>query len=69
MTFGGTPELNKATKRLDASLEPNQVLTIESYFAEEGSPLAVKLERMVVIRDGLPEVLDSEVPLDDWRVC
>ena len=68
MTFGGSPEINKATKRLDASLEPNQVLTIESYFGEEGSPLAVKLERMVVVCDGAPEVLDHDIPLDNWRV-
>lgn len=68
MTFGGHPEINKATRRLDTSLEPNQVLTIESYFGEEGSPLAVKLERMVVVRDGVPEVLDYNVPLDNWRV-
>jgi Xaa-Pro aminopeptidase len=68
MTFGGSPEINRATKRLDTSLEPNQVLTIESYFGEVGSPLAVKLERMVVVRDGVPEVLDYDVPLDSWRV-
>lgn len=68
MTFGGSPEINKATKRLDTSLESNQVLTVESYFGEQGSPLAVKLERMVVVRDGVPEVLDYDMPLDNWRV-
>jgi Xaa-Pro dipeptidase len=68
MSFGGSPEINRATKRLDTSLEPNQVLTIESYFGEEGSPTAVKLERMVVVRDGAPEVLDNDVSLDNWRV-
>jgi Xaa-Pro aminopeptidase len=68
MTFGGRPEINIATTRLDTRLESNQVLTIESYFGEEGSPLAVKLERMVVVCDGPPEILDGRVSLEDWRV-
>jgi len=41
------------------------VLTVESYFGEKGSPLAVKLERMVVVRDGEPEVLDLTIALDE----
>lgn len=68
MVWAGHPEINKTSKRLETVLEPNHVLTVESYFAEKGSPLAVKLERMVVIQDGDPEVLDAAIRLDDWLI-
>jgi Xaa-Pro aminopeptidase len=69
ITWAGHPEVNKRRSRLDTLLQPNHVLTVESYFAEPGSPLGVKLERMVVLRDGPPEVLDAGVPLDDWLLA
>ena len=39
MTFGESPEINMATTRLGTRLEPNQVLTVESYFGEQGNSL------------------------------
>ena len=67
--WAGYPEVNKTQRLAKGVLEPNHVLAVESYFGEQGSSLGVKLERMVVIRDGEPEVLDSEVSLDDWLLC
>jgi Xaa-Pro aminopeptidase len=68
MVWAGIPEVNKIKRRAEVILQPNNVLTVESYFAETGSLLGAKLERMVVVREGEPEVLDSEIPLDDWLI-
>ncbi len=65
MVWAGYPEVNKSRRRANDVLEPNHVLTVESYFGEKGSPIAVKLERMVVVRDGEPEVLDLAIALDE----
>ena len=46
-------------------LAPNQLLAIECHFGEPGSALAVKLEEMIVVRDGPLEVLTIGVPFDD----
>ena len=65
MTPNGYPQVDKERGSLDDHLMANQVLAIESYFGEEGSPLAVKLEHQIVVRDGAPEILDAGVPVED----
>lgn len=64
LTPSGYPMVKKGKEPDDDTLQPNQVFAIECYFGERGSPLAVKLEHLIVIRDGHPEVLDAGVPFD-----
>lgn len=65
MTPAGYPSLDRDRPAPDAVLKPNQVFAVESYFGEEGSPIAVKLEDQVLVRDGEPEVLGASIPFDD----
>jgi Xaa-Pro aminopeptidase len=65
MSYAESPAVGPQTTRLDTPLRANQVLSVESYFGEVGSPLAVKLEEMVLVRDGPPEILSSGVPYDE----
>ena len=58
------PHVNPRRDAIDDVLKPNQVLAIECYFAEEGSPLCVKLEEQIIVRDGPPEVLGPNIPFD-----
>jgi Xaa-Pro aminopeptidase len=68
VTWASLPEINKGKGRDATQLEPNHVLTVESYFGEKGGPFAVKLERMLIVGEGEPEVLDAGLSLDDWMV-
>ncbi|HEY3115844.1 MAG TPA: M24 family metallopeptidase [Chloroflexota bacterium] len=65
MSYAESPRVDRKMTKLDVPLKPNQIVSIESYFGEEGSPLAVKLEEMVLVRDGAPEVLGAGIPYDD----
>jgi Xaa-Pro aminopeptidase len=65
MSHSGYPEVNMRKPPLDDSLVENQVLSVECYFGEIGSPLAVKLEEDIVVRDGPPEVLGANMPFDE----
>lgn len=65
MSHSGYPEVNKRAGPVDDTLRENQVLSIECYFGEEGSALAVKLEEQVVVRDGPPEVIGPDTPFDE----
>jgi Xaa-Pro aminopeptidase len=60
----GYPHMDPRKAPIDDVLYPNQVLAVESYFAEEGSPLAVKLEDQIVVRDGAPEIIGAGMPHD-----
>jgi hypothetical protein len=60
----GYPHLDPRKAPIDDVLYPNQVLAVESYFGAEGSPLAVKLEDQIVVRDGAPEIIGQEMPHD-----
>jgi len=60
----GYPHMNPREKPIADTLKHNQVLAIEVYFGEEGSPLAVKMEQTILVRDGDPELL-GPVPLDE----
>lgn len=64
MSHSGYPEVNKRKGPVDDTLKENQLLSIECYFGEEGSPLAVKLEEQIVVRAGPPEVL-GQMPFDE----
>ena len=65
MGSSGYPHIEPQNRDSDSVLAPNQLLAIECHFGEPGSALAVKLEDMIVVRDGPPEVLTSGVPFDD----
>lgn len=65
MSYAEAPRVARKTTQLDIPLRPNQVGAVESYFGEEGNPLAVKLEEMVLVRDGPPEVIGTSVPYDE----
>jgi len=61
----GYPHIEKRKTPPDDTLKPNQVIAVECYLAEEGSPQAVKLEEMVLVRDGKPEPLAPDMPHDE----
>ena len=61
----GFPHINPSRRGADEALKPNQMLAIECYFGEVGSPLAVKLEEVICVRDGPPEVMSCNVPFDE----
>jgi Xaa-Pro aminopeptidase len=61
----GYPHLDPKKPPIDDLLFANQVLAVESYFGEEGSGVAVKLEEQIVVRDGAPEILGGDMPYDD----
>lgn len=65
MSYAESPRVDHKTSKLDAVLRPNQVLSVESYFGEEGSPLAVKLEQQILVQEDGPEVLGSGIPFDE----
>ena len=61
----GYPQIDPGSHDAKSVLVTNQILAIECHFGEPGSALAVKLEEMIVVRDGPPEVLTIGVPFDD----
>src|SRR5207247_9450184 len=63
MTPQGNPALDMKEPRDDDALEENQVLAIDCYFGEVGSPRAVKLEQMIRVTAGEPEIL-GKLPID-----
>jgi len=65
MSHSGYPEVNKRKPPLDDTLVENQVLAVECYFGEVGSPLAVKLEEQIIVRKGPPEVIGPDIPFDE----
>jgi Xaa-Pro aminopeptidase len=64
MVPSGYPTVAKWKRPLNDTLKANQVLAIETYFAAEDASPAVKLEQMVLVREGPPEVLDASAPFD-----
>lgn len=61
----GEPRLDPRKPCANVVLEPNQVLAVECYFGEEGSPLAVKLEDYIIVQNGPPELLGPDMPFDE----
>jgi len=64
MGSSGYPHMDPKDDPIDDVIQLNQVLAVECYFGEEGSPVAVKLEEQIVVRDGAPEVLGG-MPFDE----
>jgi Xaa-Pro aminopeptidase len=64
MGSSGYPHVNPRDEPVEDVIQLNQVLAVECYFGEEGSPVAVKLEEQIVVRDGAPEVLGG-MPFDE----
>ncbi|MBM2812748.1 MAG: peptidase [Chloroflexi bacterium] len=60
----GYPHLNPRLDPIDDTLKKNQIYALEVFFGEVGNPQAVKLEQMVLIRDGEPELLGI-TPMDE----
>lgn len=65
MLPSGYPKIDRLRDPDDDVLKSGQVLSIECYFGEMGSDLAVKLEEMILVRDGPPEFISGEVPYED----
>ncbi len=64
--YSGYPQLDRRKKMLEGVLQPNTVLAVECYFGEENSPLAVKLEENIVVKEGAkPEILAPSMPFDE----
>jgi Xaa-Pro aminopeptidase len=61
----GYPHIEKRKKPPDDMLKPNQILAVECYFGEVGDFPAVKLEEHILVREGKPEILGSDIPYDD----
>ena len=65
MGSSGYPKIRAHERDSESVLAPNQILAVECHFGEAGSPLAVKLEEMIVVREGEPEWLTKDVPFDE----
>ena len=65
MGSSGYPKIHAHERDSESVLKPNQILSIECHFGEAGSTLAVKLEDMIVVREGGMEWLTKDVPFDD----
>lgn len=61
----GYPHISKKKTKFEDTLKPNQVLAVECYFGAEGNPLAVKLEELILVTEGKPEVLGLNIPYDE----
>jgi len=58
------PHVNPRNEAIDDVLKANQVLAVECFFAEQDHPQCVKLEELILIRDGSPEILGPAMPFD-----
>jgi Xaa-Pro aminopeptidase len=61
----GYPEVDPRNPPLDDVLYPNQALSVECYFGEEGGEIAVKLEEQIIVRNGSPEIIGPDIPYDE----
>ncbi len=61
----GYPHITKKKAQADAFLEPNQLIAVECYIGAAGSTQAVKLEEIIVICEGKPELLRPGIPYDE----
>jgi Xaa-Pro aminopeptidase len=66
MGSAGYPHIEPLRRDSDNVLAPNQLLAVECHFGQPGSAQAVKLEEMIVVREGEPELLTRNVPSGDW---
>jgi Xaa-Pro aminopeptidase len=61
----GEPRLDPRKPSPDVIIQENQVLAVECYFGAKGSPMAVKLEDDIIVRNGEPELIGAAMPFDD----
>jgi Xaa-Pro aminopeptidase len=60
----GYPKVDRERTPDDDTFRENQILSIECYFGEVGSDVAVKLEEMIRVRQGPPEFITGAVPYE-----
>ncbi len=65
LSSSGYPHIMKKRAQPDAYLEPNQLIAVECYMGEVGNTQAVKLEEIIVICEGKPELLRPGIPYDE----
>ena len=59
----GYPHIDPRRKPIDDVLQLDQVLAVECHFGADGGPYGVKLEELIAVRDGEPEILVG-LPVD-----
>jgi Xaa-Pro aminopeptidase len=64
LSYSGYPHLDPRAEPIDDVLRADQVLSVECVWAEAGKPYAVKLEEMILVRRGEPEVIGG-IPVDE----
>jgi Xaa-Pro aminopeptidase len=60
----GYPKVDREREPDVDTFKENQILSIECYFGEVGGHVAVKLEEMILVRDGPPEFITGDVPYE-----
>ena len=65
MTPAGYPNADPRKAPINDVLRENQVFAVECYMGERGSPLAVKLEEMILVTKGEPERLAPKLTYDE----
>jgi Xaa-Pro dipeptidase len=61
----GYPKVDRLGTPDDDTFKENQILSVECFFGEEGSDVAVKLEEMICVRAGPPELITGTVPYEE----
>jgi Xaa-Pro aminopeptidase len=61
----GYPKVDRLGIQIDDTFKENQILSIECFFGEEGSDVAVKLEEMIRVTQGPPEFITGAVPYEE----
>ncbi len=61
----GYPKVDRLGTQIDDTFKENQILSIECFFGEEGSDVAVKLEELIRVTQGPPEFITGTVPYEE----
>ena len=61
----GYPKVDRQRTPDDDTFKENQILSIECFFGEVGSDVAVKLEEMIRVTQGPPEFITGAVPYEE----
>lgn len=65
LNHSGFPHVEKHKQVPDGVLQPNQIVSVECYFGEGNSSLAVKLEEDVIVQHDGPGRLAPDIPFDE----
>jgi Xaa-Pro aminopeptidase len=60
----GYPHIDPRRKPIDDALQKDQVLAVECHFGADGGAYGIKLEELIAVRDGEPEILVG-LPVDE----